>query len=234
MQNIQVKIALLSALATLPTYGTEMSGAMDIVATSKHYDDQGNTVYGTGISVEPPAGYQGFIFPRSSISKTNLTLNNAVPLIDNDYRGEIILKFTNRSMENVAPHVRLNLVEGFIQLDGEYEVGDKIAQILFLPVPVINWNVSKVEDLSTTGRGSGGFGSTDKQMVIEFTEDSEATGDVQEEVLIEGSVSDDVNGAVKEFHDAVKLEGSAADEPTPEPTKTAASKRKSATTNPKK
>lgn len=181
MKNLKVKIVLINELAILPTYGTEGSGAMDITATSKFYDEYGNTCYGTGLRLEAPEGYQGIAMPRSSISKTDLMMANSVALLDNDFRGETIIKFKNKTMPNIAPHVQLNLVEGVITLTNEYEVGEKIAQLMFLPVPVIEWE--EVKELSITGRGDGAFGSTDKK-----ADEVEAPADVQEEEKINEEV----------------------------------------------
>ena len=95
--------------------------------------------YGTGIAVEIPEGYVGLVFPRSSISKLeDFYLKNSVGVIDSGYRGEIMMRFC-KSHEF-------------------YKTGDKIGQLIILPYPTIY--LEEVEELSSTERGEGGFGST--------------------------------------------------------------------------
>ena len=69
---------------------------MDLVAVSKSYDENLNVCYGTGLAFEIPEGYMGLVFPRSSISKKDLTLSNSVGVIDSGYRGEVFLKFRGK------------------------------------------------------------------------------------------------------------------------------------------
>ena len=117
---------------------------MDLVATSKFYDDFDNVCYGTGLAIEIPEGHVGLLFPRSSISKTDLTLRNSVGIIDSGYRGEITFKFNNILMSSCEP----------------YNVKERIGQLIIMPYPIIEFE--EVEELSTTERGEGGYGSTGK------------------------------------------------------------------------
>lgn len=141
---MRVKIKKLDKNAVIPFYGTEGSAGMDLTATSKEVvdkgDDYGFIEYGTGLSVEIPEGYAGFIFPRSSISKTGMMLANAVGVIDSDYTGEVKLRFK------------------YISKSVDYKVGDRIGQLIIMPYPKIEFE--EVQELSTTARSSGGFGST--------------------------------------------------------------------------
>ncbi len=98
------------------------------------------------------------LFPRSSISKTNLVLANSVAVIDNAYRGPIKLRF--RYLLQPCDMV-INLTSGIYQrLDSAsiYHKGDKIAQIVATWKEDIEWQI--VDSLEDTVRGSGGFGST--------------------------------------------------------------------------
>ena len=90
---LEVKIKKLHKDAVIPKYETVGSVGMDLTATSKEYDEYGNIVFGTGISIQLPDGYYADLRPRSSISKYDLVLANSVGTIDSDYRGELILKF---------------------------------------------------------------------------------------------------------------------------------------------
>ncbi len=145
---LEVKIKKLHKDAVIPKYETVGSVGMDLTATSKEYDEYGNVVFGTGISVQLPDGYYADLRPRSSISKYELVLANSVGTIDSDYRGELILKF------KPSAHYVVN-GEGVM-----YNVGDRIAQLVILPYPKVSF--VEVDELSDTERGTGGFGSTNK------------------------------------------------------------------------
>lgn len=143
---MKVKIKRLNELAVIPKYAKDGDAGLDLVATSKEYDTIGNVVYGTGIAVEIPKGYVGLIFPRSSISKYVISLSNAVGVIDSGYRGEISCKF--------KPTL------GFKdeKAGRDYNVGDKICQMIIIPYPAIEFE--EVSELSDSERGEKGFGST--------------------------------------------------------------------------
>ena len=152
---LDVKIKKLHRDAIIPKYETVGSVGMDLTATSKKYDEYGNVVFGTGISIQLPDGYYADLRPRSSISKYDLVLANSVGTIDSDYRGELILKF--------KPTLRKSTWnDGVYETDEvkEYEIGDRIAQLVILPYPKVSF--VEVDDLSDTERGTGGFGSTNK------------------------------------------------------------------------
>lgn len=140
---MKVKIKKMHANAVVPKYAKPGDAGLDLTATSEEWNDDNTMVtYGTGLAVEIPEGYVGLVFPRSSVSKTTLNLTNSVGVIDSGYRGEIMFKF--RYLE-----------EGMI-----YGVGDRIGQLIIMPYPQIEFE--EVEDLSSTERGEGGFGSTGK------------------------------------------------------------------------
>ncbi len=137
-----VKIKL-SDGAVMPKYAKPGDAGMDIVAISekiKNEKDFGYIEYGTGISLEIPEGYFLDIRPRSSISETGLFLANAPGTIDSQFRGELKCRFK------------------WIPGTKKYKVGDRIAQIILLPYPKIEWE--EVNELKATERGEGGFGST--------------------------------------------------------------------------
>ncbi len=147
--EMKVNVKKLDSNAVVPTYGRHGDAGMDLTATSKWYDESGNVCYGTGLAFEIPNGFAGFLFPRSSNTKKDLILGNSVGVTDSGYRGEVVLKF-----RPVMP------LERDIEFGPrEYEIGDRIGQIVIMPVPQIEFNV--VDELSTTDRGVGGFGSTD-------------------------------------------------------------------------
>ena len=143
METLKVKIKKLSKDSVLPTYAKDGDAGMDLVATSEYYDDDGNIVYGTGLSFEIPKGYVGLLFPRSSNAKKDLLLSNSVGVLDSGYRGEVMFKFKFSNCD---------------YSENTYETGDKVGQIIILPYPQIEFE--EAEELSETERGNGGYGST--------------------------------------------------------------------------
>ena len=147
---MKVKIKKLNESAIIPSYAKNGDAGMDLTAVEFEIDKYGNKTYYTGLAMEIPEGYAGFIFPRSSISKKTLDLANAVGIIDSGYRGEIICKF--------KPTVHFTYAIDKLIIDDEYDIGDRIAQIIILPYPKIEFD--EVKELSDTDRSDGGFGST--------------------------------------------------------------------------
>lgn len=140
---MKVNFKKLNEKAVVPTKAHHTDAGFDLVATSRVFDEKGNIVYGIGIAVEIPEGYAGLVFPRSSIANYDLALTNAVGLIDSGYHGEVFCKF------------RPTLTQPRI-----YNVGERIAQLVIVPYPQIEF--TQVEELSDSDRGNGGFGSTGK------------------------------------------------------------------------
>ena len=157
-EKLKVKIKKLHPQSVIPFYSKNGDAGMDLVAISKEYDGDGNTVYGTGIAFEIPKGYVGLLFPRSSNAKTDLRLTNSVGVLDSGYRGEVMFKYRNDNFSNMSDNYKVHLFNGNIAFTNEYNVGDRIGQILILPYPEINF--LEVDELSETERGEGGYGST--------------------------------------------------------------------------
>ena len=141
--NLKVKIKKLHKDAVIPKYAKPGDAGMDLTATNCYHDSSGHYSYSTGIAVEIPKGYVGLVFPRSSIYKTNMWLSNSVGVIDSGYRGEIMVKFYYKKHGEMNP----------------YKIGDRVAQLLIIPYPQIEFE--EVDKLSETERGTGGYGSTD-------------------------------------------------------------------------
>ena len=127
--------------AEVPTYAKEGDAAMDLHAVEVIKDKYGNYVYLTGIALEIPTGFVGLLLPRSSVSKTSMALANSVGVIDSGYRGEIMFKYRRTDAWNTI-----------------YRVGDRVGQLMIIPYPKVEF--IEVDELSSTDRGSGGFGST--------------------------------------------------------------------------
>lgn len=137
--------------AVVPSQAKEGDAGWDLTATEVKMDNDLYVEYKLGIAVEIPEDHVGLIFPRSSVSKYPLSMANCVGVIDPGYRGEISARFRRDYL----------YYEGDLPVIGKiYEVGDKIAQLIVMPRPFLEFKV--VDKLSSTERGVGGYGSTGK------------------------------------------------------------------------
>jgi len=141
---MKINIKKLRDNAVIPKYATAGDAGMDVFAISKNESDK-FIEYGTGLSFEVPLGYVMLVFPRSSVSNTDLILANSVGVLDSGYRGELKFRFKKNG-------------------NTDYNIGDKIGQIIIMPFPQIEFE--EVSDLSESERGEGGFGSTDNIMRV--------------------------------------------------------------------
>lgn len=147
--KLNVKIKKLSEDAVIPTYAKHGDAGMDLTAISYNYkSDIDCHVFGTGLAIEIPEGFVGLIFPRSSNRKTDAFMCNHVGVIDSGYRGEVMVSFKNRDKQ----------YEVIQQLIAPYAVGNKIAQLIILPYPKVDFE--EVKELSDSKRGTDGHGST--------------------------------------------------------------------------
>lgn len=149
---MKVKFKKLSPEAVMPRYAHDTDAGMDLTATRRELDDDGNVVYHTDLAMEIPQGYVGLIFPRSSISRREIALTNSVGVIDAGYRGEITAKFRPAPAFDDGSYYRNRVIPPV------YNVGDRIAQLIILPYPHIE--PVEAEELSSSERGTGGYGST--------------------------------------------------------------------------
>ncbi len=154
---MEVKIKKLNPNAVIPSYAKIGDAGMDLVATEILKDTPEQITYGIGIALEIPEGFVGLVFPRSSIRKTGLQLSNSVGVIDSGYRGEIQATF-NKVFGGDRFYDETKLTE--ITSNDFYKVGDRIAQIMIIPYPSIQF--VEADELSDSERGDGGFGSTGK------------------------------------------------------------------------
>ena len=152
---MEVKIKKLHSDAVVPKYAKDGDAGLDLVAVSKHFDENGCVVYGTGLAFERPKGYVGLIFPRSSVSKCAISMANCVGVVDSGFRGEVTVKF--RPIDSFEYGLTKESRKNFKFL---YEVGERVAQLIIIPYPHIDF--VEVEKMSETERGEGGFGSTGK------------------------------------------------------------------------
>ena len=141
--------------AQKPKFGKPGDAGADLVATSLDGSraargDGNQIVYGTGLAVEIPEGMVGLVFPRSSIRDKRLSMANSVGVIDSGYRGEIMVTF----------NLTIPYTDNPWKDDKIYQIGDRIAQLVIMPVPLVQY--AEVDELSETQRGEKGHGSTGK------------------------------------------------------------------------
>jgi dUTP pyrophosphatase len=144
MESMNINIKLLNDKAVIPFKANDddANACYDVVATSINHDaDYGFIEYGLGFATEFSSDWECQVRPRSSVSKYDLLMCNTPGTIDSGYRGEWKVRFKVCSDENKF-----------------YEVGDRVAQISFHKVTKTLFN--KVDELNTSLRGDGGFGST--------------------------------------------------------------------------
>ena len=143
---MKVRIKKINENAVIPSYAKSGDAGMDLVATSIILETDTQITFGIGLALEIPFGFVGLIFPRSSVRKTRLMLSNCVGVVDSGYRGELQATFNKVNQNSIA--------------ENDYKVGDRIAQIMIIPHPDIEFE--ETNELSDTERGEGGFGSTGK------------------------------------------------------------------------
>ncbi|MBR2615624.1 MAG: dUTP diphosphatase [Clostridia bacterium] len=144
---MKIKVKKLCPDAILPTYGSPFSAGADLYAAGGEtvtVHPRETVLVHTGIAMEIPEGYGGFLYARSGLAtKKGLAPANKVGVIDADYRGEIMVALFNQSSE-----VRT------------VEPGERIAQLVI--APFLKGEFEECDALEDTLRGSGGFGSTGK------------------------------------------------------------------------
>ena len=122
--------------------------------------------------------YDILAFPRSSVSKYNLVLANCIGLIDADYRGEVLLRF-KYIWQPEDYLVRIDkLLEGYVNFTKLYNKGDKVCQLKVTKVENVEFVL--VDELDSTNRGDGGFGSTDVKKKDNVMSESKKSTTIEE------------------------------------------------------
>lgn len=144
MKALTVRIKILSQNGSEPSYAHPGDSGMDLRAgESFQLAPFERKIIPCGFSIEIPIGYGGFVLPRSGLaSKKGVTVANAPGLIDSGYRGEVCVALVN--LDNEHTYV--------------FEKGERIAQLVIMPTPIVQ--LEAAETLSDTSRGEGGFGSS--------------------------------------------------------------------------
>ena len=142
-----IRVKKLRESAILPTYGSTGAAGADLYACLEQdvVIEAGMSAFiPTGLAMEIPAGCAGLIYARSGLAcKRGLAPANKVGVVDSDYRGEFMVVLHNHSNQSqTVCH------------------GERIAQLVI--TPVLTPAYEEAEELTDTGRGTGGFGSTGK------------------------------------------------------------------------
>ena len=203
----------------LPTKGTDRATGFDIIVTSEPeivgeiYDNGGYKrvdyiQYKTNLklAVQKERVFSNFgytdldydilAFPRSSISKYNLTLANCIGLIDADYRGEVLLRFKYQWQPEDYKIRTDNLLEGRVNFTKLYNKGDKVCQLKVTKVENVEFVL--VYELDSTTRGDGGFGSTDTKITDQPKQQMKNITDLYEKI------SGNMTTPPKKYVDSIK------------------------------
>ena len=144
---VLVKMKMIDENSKIPVMATQGAACYDAFARYIKVIDPNKVEVGLGFMTEIPHGYKGIIAPRSGIAKTEWVLANSFGIIDSDFRGEWRAIFTC---------VERNTVTMF-----PFQVGDRVAQIYFEEVMDVRFKIT-TDELSSTDRGTEGFGTTGK------------------------------------------------------------------------
>lgn len=148
MNKTKLYCKKLNPKAQMPQYGTAYAAGADLYACMEEplTIKAGTTEFvRTGLAMEIPEGLVGLVYARSGLAcKKGLAPANKVGVIDSDYRGEIMVALYNHSSEDI-----------------EIDSGERIAQMVI--TPYIFAEYEETEELGSTDRGAGGFGSTGKK-----------------------------------------------------------------------
>jgi len=147
---VKVLIKKLDPAVNLPEYKTDGASGMDLVAFLKepiNIKPKTSSLIPTGLSVAFSNEYEIQIRPRSGLAaKSSISVLNTPGTVDSDYRGELKIILYNHGSRNF-----------------EVNNSDRIAQMILMPV--LKAELEEVNELPTTVRGSGGFGSTGKWVI---------------------------------------------------------------------
>jgi len=149
--------------------------------------------------------YDILAFPRSSVSKYNLVLANCIGLIDADYRGEVLLRFKyiwQPEDYSIYPHISndgsplYNFIVGKPNVEKLYNKGDKVCQLKVTKVENVEFVL--VDELDSTNRGEGGFGSTDTKSTDNNKQTMKNIADLYEKI------SGNITTPSKKYVDSIK------------------------------
>lgn len=143
---MKIAVKKLDEAAVLPSLGSQYAAGADLYSVKEETIAPGETkLVHTGLAMEIPQGYGGFVFARSGLAtKRGLAPANKVGVIDADYRGEIMVALHNHGSEPQT-----------------VEQGERVAQLVIMPFLAAEY--FETDELSDTDRGAGGFGSSGRK-----------------------------------------------------------------------
>ena len=146
-RDLIIEFAKLNSEAIIPTQGSSQAAGWDLYALEETIVKRNtSSMIKTGLAIAIPLGWEGQIRCRSSLGKKGMIMPNGIGTIDSDYRGELMVLAT------------------WIGQGDEFVVqkGERVAQLLFSRVPRVKFVERDFDQLGTTDRGTGGFGSSGK------------------------------------------------------------------------
>ena len=145
--DLIIEFAKLNSEAIIPTQGSPQAAGWDLYALEETIVKRNtSSMIKTGLAIAIPIGWEGQIRCRSSLGKKGMIMPNGIGTIDSAYRGELMVLAT------------------WIGQGDEFVVqkGERVAQLLFSRVPSVKFVERDFDQLGSTDRGTGGFGSTGK------------------------------------------------------------------------
>lgn len=152
MTDNKVHVKKMRDTAILPTRAHEDDAGYDLYASACGYEDATGVIgipplssvkIYTGVAFQIPKGYVGLVFARSGLGiNKGLTPRNCVGVIDNNYRGEIVVSLYNDNPTKTET----------------IELGNRIAQMVIMPY--LQFEIEEVQNLEDTDRGESGLGSS--------------------------------------------------------------------------
>ena len=167
---VKVKVEMLEEGAVLPVKAHKADTGYDLTFVGVHKIEGDVIFFKTGLSMQPSRGYYFEVMPRSSISKLPLSMANSVGVIDESYTGEIIVPVrVNHQFMGFNPK-SITFPGGLVEIFGaKPQTMTSLASLILKKKPCLFQAILRkrldcdfqVENLTTTDRGDGGFGSTD-------------------------------------------------------------------------
>jgi dUTP pyrophosphatase len=169
-KGFSTKIKKVSDKAVIPTRGHQTDSGWDLTVIGVDKIKGDTIFFKTGLQVKPPVGHYFEVYPRSSIAPLPFMLANSVGIIDNSYRGELIIAIRVLHSGMGTSSERDTYPSGMVNaLDARPSSITEVANLIIAKKPkiaqmilrkMIDTNFEEVQELDTTERGEGGFGST--------------------------------------------------------------------------
>lgn len=170
MPKLKTKVQLLDERAVVPARAHESDTGYDLTFIDIHKISGDVIFFRTGVSIEPPSGYYFEVVPRSSISKLPLSMANSIGVIDEHYRGEVLVPVRLHHKHEGFNSPSDTYASGLVKIFGARpQTITAVANLILREKPRMFQAILRkrnncdfvVDEISETERGEGGFGSTD-------------------------------------------------------------------------